>query len=132
MVKVSEIVMLVYRDVMCIGWSDFYGMNQPCSGIRSNMALHSEAPFIALLCLVHLGIALILRVLGRARRIDDCRIDNCAALHDVTGFHLDAVDCFKECLVQIFFSRSRLNLSSVVASGASSSKKSIPMNLRMA
>ena len=25
-----------YRDVMCIGWSDFYGMNQPCSGIRSD------------------------------------------------------------------------------------------------
>ena len=86
---------------MCIGWCDFYSMNQPCSSIHSNMALHSEAPFVALLCLVHLGIALLFRVLGRTRCIDDCRIDDRVAPHDMTGFHHDAVDCFKECLVQI-------------------------------
>ena len=68
---------------MCIGWCDFYGMNQPCSSIHSNMALHSEAPFVALLCLVHLGIALLFRVLGRTRCIDDCRIDDRAAPHDI-------------------------------------------------
>ena len=86
---------------MCIGWCDFYGMNQPCSSIHSSMALHSEAPFVALLCLVHLGIALLFRVLGRTRCIDDCRIDDRAAPHDMTGFHHHTVDCFKECLVQI-------------------------------
>ena len=47
------------------------------------MALHSEAPFVALLCLVHLGIALLFRVLGRTRCIDDCRIDDRAAPHDI-------------------------------------------------
>ena len=121
-----------YRDVMCIGWSDFYGMNQPYSGIHANVSLHYEVPLIAFLCLMHLRTALLLRILSRARRIDDCGIDDRAALHDVAGLHHDAVDCFKECFVQIVFLQNRLNLRSVVASGASSSKKSIPTNLRKA
>ena len=42
-----------------------------------------QQEFIALLCLVHLRIALLLRILGRAWRVDDRRVDDRSALHDV-------------------------------------------------
>src|SRR6266542_7124340 len=49
-------------------------------GVHANVRLHPEVPLIALLRLVHLRIALTLRVLGRTRRRDDRRVHNAAAL----------------------------------------------------
>lgn len=83
-------------NIMGIRRRDFPDMSQSGSGIRANMAL---------LCRVHPGIALLLRVSGWARRVDDCRIDDRAALHDVPRFRHDAVDCFKESLIPIVFLR---------------------------
>ncbi len=40
------------------------------------MGLHAEVPLIALLGLVHVGIARLVGVLGRGRRVDDRRIDD--------------------------------------------------------
>src|SRR5204862_6331695 len=51
------------------------------------MRLHAEILLVALLCLMHLGIARFLGILVRRRRIDDCRIDNRA------GGHLQSLRC---------------------------------------
>jgi hypothetical protein len=45
------------------------------------VASHPEVPLVSFLCLVHLGIAGLVGILGRGRRIDDRRIDNRAGGH---------------------------------------------------
>ena len=45
------------------------------------MRLHAKVPLIALLGLVHLRVAALLLVLGRGRRSDDGRINDCALPH---------------------------------------------------
>lgn len=50
-------------------------MDDALLGIHPDMRLHSEIPLISLLSLVHLGIALLVLVLRRLRRVDDRRID---------------------------------------------------------
>src|SRR6516165_7873267 len=45
------------------------------------VASHPEVPLVAFLCLVHLGIAGLVGILGRGWRSDDRRIDNRAGGH---------------------------------------------------
>ena len=49
--------------------------------VDTNVCLHSEIPLLALAGLVHLGIALLILVLGRTRRVDDRGIDNGSTRH---------------------------------------------------
>jgi hypothetical protein len=56
-------------------------MNQLAAAVDPEMSLHPEIPLVSLVCLVHLGIARLVGIFGRRRRIDDCRIDDRAGGH---------------------------------------------------
>ena len=56
------------------------GVHQAGICIYADMRFHSEVPLVALLDLVHLGIALVRAVLGRARCSNQGGIDYSAAL----------------------------------------------------
>ena len=64
------------------------------------MALHTETPFVSLFGLVHLGVALLLGVLGGRGSIDNGRINYGSALEHMPGFYHYAVDGVKKQLVQ--------------------------------
>jgi len=51
-------------------------VDQLAAAVDPEMRLHPEIPLVALLGLMHLGIARLIGILGRGRRIDDRRIDN--------------------------------------------------------
>lgn len=61
------------------------GVNCSRPAIDADMGLHTEVPLVALLGLMHFGIALLVGVLRRAWCTDDCRID------DRSRGHLDSV-----------------------------------------
>ena len=67
-------------DIGLVGRSDRSRMHQPGIDVRADMNLHAEVPLVALLGLVHLGVALLFPVLRRGWRMDDRRIDHRAAL----------------------------------------------------
>ena len=70
-----------HRDVGHLGGRAFDGMDQTALGIDADMGFHAEVPLIALLGLRHLGITLLVLVLGRTRGGDQRGIDDGAALH---------------------------------------------------
>jgi hypothetical protein len=63
--------------------------------------LHPEVPLIALLRLMHLGIAFLLGVLGRGRRMDDRRIHNGAFAHKQSPLRKQAVDLAEQRLGEL-------------------------------
>ena len=73
-----------HRDVGDCGGRAFDAMDQAALGIDANMGFHAEVPLVALLGLRHLGVALLVLVLGRTRGGDQRRIDDRAALHGQT------------------------------------------------
>ena len=67
-------------DVGLVGRRGGDGVHQAAGGINGDVRLHAEVPLVALLGLVHLGVALTVLVLGRARRGNDGRVDDAALL----------------------------------------------------
>lgn len=65
--------------VMHVRRCDAGTMDQTGFAIRANMQLHAEVPLVALLGLMHLGVAGFLFILGRGRDSDQRGIDNRAA-----------------------------------------------------
>jgi len=63
-------------DVIDVGRCADHRMYQPGVGIDADVRLHAEVPLIALLGLMHLGVTLALRVLGRGRGRDDRGIND--------------------------------------------------------
>jgi hypothetical protein len=63
-----------YRAVGDIGRRSDHCMDQLATTVDPEMRLHAEIPLVALLRLMHFGIARLVDILGRRRRIDDCRI----------------------------------------------------------
>src|SRR5580700_5528869 len=55
------------------------GVDQLGATVHPEMRLHAEIPLVSLLRLMHLGIACLVGIFGRRRRIDDCRIDDRAS-----------------------------------------------------
>jgi hypothetical protein len=51
-------------------------VDQLAAAVDPEMRLHPEVPLVPLLGLMHLGIAGLVGILSRGRRIDDRRIDN--------------------------------------------------------
>ena len=64
-------VRIVLTYVVDVRRCDLDRMHKAAECIDPDVAFHAEPPFIALLRLVHFGIALLLRVLGGRRRVDD-------------------------------------------------------------
>ena len=73
---------------------------QAAECIHTNMAFHSETPFIALFRLVHLRIARFPRVLGRRGGVDDRRVYYRTALQHMPAFNHNPVDGIEKHLVQ--------------------------------
>jgi hypothetical protein len=73
LVAVQERVAL--RDIVDVGGRADHGVHQPRLGIGADVRLHAEVVVVARPGLMHLGITLAIRVLGRTRRGDQRRID---------------------------------------------------------
>ncbi len=73
-----------HRAVVHVCSGRYYAVNRSRPAIQADVRFHPEVPLIALLGLMHLGIAFAFRVLRRARSADDRRID------DRSGADLDA------------------------------------------
>jgi len=79
-------------DIRRVGGGDRYRMHQPGIDVGANMDLHAEVPLVALLRLMHLGIALLVLVLRRGGGMDDGRVDHGAALEQQTALFERVVD----------------------------------------
>ena len=68
-----------------VGRGCFHRVDQLGSTVDSDVGFHPEIPLLSLRRLMHLGVSLAVLVLRRARRSDDCRIDDRAVgdLHPV-------------------------------------------------
>ena len=66
------------RDVADIGSGADHRVYKARVGIHANMRLHAEKPLVALLRLMHLGVTLLVPILGRTRRSDDRGVDHSA------------------------------------------------------
>ena len=69
-----------YCDIVNISRRNFDGMNQTAILINANVRLVAEMPSVPFLHLMRLRVALVLLILGRGRRGDQRRINNCAFL----------------------------------------------------
>lgn len=76
-------------------------MDIPTACINTGMYLHSELPFIALLCLMHLRITFALLILSGFWCCYKACINNSAAMHHKTGFIEAAVDIGKKFLAKL-------------------------------
>jgi hypothetical protein len=79
-----------------LGRGAFNGMDQTALGIDANVRLHPEVPLIALLGLSHLGVALLVMVLGRTRCCNQCGIDDRATLHAQSCLTQYSIDLSKD------------------------------------
>ena len=70
-----------HRTVGDIGRRRHRRVDQLAAAVDAEMRLHAEIPLVALLRLMHLGIARLLGILGRTGRIDNGRIDDGAGCH---------------------------------------------------
>jgi hypothetical protein len=70
-----------HRAVGDIGRRGDGGVDQLAAAVDAERRLHPKIPRVAFFGLMHLGIARLLGVLGRGRRIDDGRIDDRAGSH---------------------------------------------------
>ena len=85
---------------MLVRRCDGHRVNQTAACVYSDVAFHSEFPFIALFRLVHFRIPGFLHILGGAGSIDDGGVYNGATLHHVSCLHQTAVDRIEKQLVQ--------------------------------
>jgi hypothetical protein len=67
-----------HRTVGDIGWRHDCRVDQFRAAVDAKMRLHAEIPLVALLRLMHLGVARFVGILRRRGCVDDRRIDNCA------------------------------------------------------
>lgn len=72
--------------VVNIGRCSYNGMNQLGFAVDTDMGLHCKEPLIALAGLVHLQIALLLFVFGRAWRVDNTSVNESASINFQTIF----------------------------------------------
>lgn len=94
------------------------------------MHFHAKMPLIAFLGLMHLRVTFMRSIFcGRGCR-NNGGVYNCTTVHNSAALLKTVLDCIK---VQIpFFSARWRKCSRVFASGACSSRKLMPINLRMA
>ena len=59
------------RHVALVGRRGVHAVHEARFGIHADVGLHAKVPLVALLGLVHLGVARLVLVLGRRRRGND-------------------------------------------------------------
>ncbi len=79
-------------EVMLVGRGGDQAVGQATLGIDTNVGLHAKVPLIAFLGLMHLRIALLLFVLGRAGCLNDGGIHQSALGHHDACFGQPAID----------------------------------------
>ena len=77
-----------------------YCMNIPTACINTGMYLHSEVPFIALLCLMHFRITLAILVFSGFRCCYKAGVNNSATMHHKACFVETIVDISKNLLTK--------------------------------
>jgi len=96
MQQVSHLV-----QVMLIGGRGNQAVSQATLGIDPYVGLHPEVPLIALLGLMHLGVALLGFVFGRAGSLNDGGIDQRPLLHHDAGLREPMVEGLEELARQL-------------------------------
>ena len=96
------------------------------------MRLHAEIPLVALLGLVHLGIARLLGVLGRRGRADDRRIDDRAGGHPQSRRRQMPLHLVEQLPAQIVGFQQMAEAAHLVSSGTGSRPRSMPTKSRIA
>lgn len=86
---------------MYIGGSSYHRVNQLGFAVDTDMGLHAKEPLVAPASLVHIRIALLFLVLGRAGRVDDTGIDDSAPVHLQAIFLQILIDQIKQSISQI-------------------------------
>ena len=105
------------RHVRHIGCRAHLAMHQTRLGIDSDMRFHPEEILVLLLRLMYVGVTLTVFILGRTRRMNDCRIDHrTLAQHQATVAQI-TVDDLKNPARQVMFFSKRRKLRIVVSSG---------------
>lgn len=90
-----------FIDIVDIRRCDRYRMYKSASSIDTNMAFHAEFPLISILGLVHFRGTLLLSIFGRTGGIDNRRINDRTAVHDVPGRIHDTIDGFEKFLTEM-------------------------------
>ncbi len=88
-------------EVMLVGRGGDQAVGQATLGIDTNVGLHAKVPLIAFLGLMHLRIALLLFVLGRAGCLNDGGIDQGALSHHDACFGQPAIDGLEQLAGQL-------------------------------
>lgn len=89
------------RHIVDVGGRGDHRVHEARLCIHTNVRLHAEVPGVALLGLMHLGIARVALVLGRAGRGDDGRVHDGARAHQKALLGKMDVDLVEQCLGQI-------------------------------
>lgn len=87
-------------QIVLVGGGGLDTVDEPQSIVHTDVHLYAKVPLVALAGLMHLGIASVLTVLGRARRVDEGGIDKGAFLEHQTGISQMAVDRIEDDLAQ--------------------------------
>ena len=94
-------------NVTLVGGRDVQAVNQARLGIGANVGLHAEVPLVALLGLMHLGVARLVLVLRRGRSFDDGRVNHRALAQQQPTLAQVGVDLGKHLLGQrVFFQQA--------------------------
>ncbi len=88
-------------EVMLVGRGGDQAVGQATLGIDTNVGLHAKVPLIAFLGLMHLRIALLLFVLGRAGCLNDGGIHQSALGHHDACFGQPAIDVLEQLTGQL-------------------------------
>ena len=87
--------------VALVGSRGVHAMHQARGGVHPDVRLHSEVPLVALLGLMHLGVAGVVLVLGRGRCRDDGGIHQRALAHEQPALAQVGVDLLEDGLREL-------------------------------
>lgn len=99
LLPVQQIAGLI--EVVLIGRGGCQAMGQAAFGIDADMGLHAKVPLVALLGLVHLGVALLALVFGRTGGLDDSGINQGPLSHHDAGVREPLIDGLEELASQL-------------------------------
>ncbi len=99
LLSMKQITQLI--EVMLVGRGGDQAVGQATLGIDTNVGLHAKVPLIAFLGLMHLRIALLLFVLGRAGCLNDGGIHQSALGHHDACFGQPAIDGLEQLTGQL-------------------------------